>query len=98
MQYIAYAKRGDYEKCAHESFDCVGCNICAARCPAGISHSLVGILTRRLTAKYLQAVSEHNIQRTIEIKNGKFDTAMDEIMTLSDAEIRDLYNKREIEN
>jgi len=37
MQYIAYAQRGEYEKCARESFDCVGCNICASRCPAQIS-------------------------------------------------------------
>ena len=25
MQYIAYAQRGELEKCAEESFDCVGC-------------------------------------------------------------------------
>ena len=25
MQYIAYAQRGEFEKCAEESFDCVGC-------------------------------------------------------------------------
>ena len=25
MQYIAYAQRGEYEKCAEESFDCVMC-------------------------------------------------------------------------
>lgn len=25
MQYNAYAQRGEFEKCAHESFDCVGC-------------------------------------------------------------------------
>lgn len=28
MQYIAYAQRGEYEKCAEESFDCVMCGIC----------------------------------------------------------------------
>ena len=35
MQYIAYAQRGEYEKCAEESFDCVMCGVCSARCPAG---------------------------------------------------------------
>lgn len=53
MQYIAYAQRGEFEKCAHESFDCVGCGICSTRCPAGISHPMVGLLARRLTGKYL---------------------------------------------
>ena len=37
MQYIAYAQRGEYEKCAEASFDCVMCGICSSRCPAGIS-------------------------------------------------------------
>ena len=41
MQYIAYAQRGEYEKCAEESFDCVMCGICSSRCPAGISHPQV---------------------------------------------------------
>ena len=41
MQYIAYAQRGEYEKCAEESFDCVMCGVCSSRCPAGISHPQV---------------------------------------------------------
>ena len=44
MQYIAYAQRGELEKCAEESFDCVGCGCCSVRCPAGISHPMVGLL------------------------------------------------------
>jgi len=98
MQYIAYAKRGAYEKCAHESFDCVGCGICAARCPAGISHPLVGILARRLTAKYIQPKSDHNLERVSDIDGGKFDAAIDEIMTLSLEKIREMYNERVIES
>ena len=42
MQYIAYAQRGELEKCAEESFDCVSCGCCSVRCPAGISHPMVG--------------------------------------------------------
>ena len=53
MQYIAYAQRGEFEKCAEESFDCVSCGCCSVRCPAGISHPMVGLLARRLTGKYI---------------------------------------------
>ena len=28
MQYIAYAQRGEFDKCAEESFDCVMCGEC----------------------------------------------------------------------
>ena len=47
MQYIAYAQRGELEKCAEASFDCVSCGCCSVRCPAGISHPMVGLLARR---------------------------------------------------
>ena len=50
MQYIAYAQRGEYEKCAEESFDCVMCGVCSARCPAGISHPQVAMLAAASTA------------------------------------------------
>ena len=43
-RYIAYAQRGELEKCAEESFDCVSCGCCSVRCPAEISHSMVGLL------------------------------------------------------
>ena len=52
MQYIAYAQRGEFEKCAEESFDCVMCGVCSSRCPAGISHPQVAMLARRLNGKY----------------------------------------------
>ena len=59
MQYIAYAQRGEYEKCAEESFDCVMCGVCSSRCPAGISHPQVALLARRLTGKYLKPEAKH---------------------------------------
>jgi len=97
MQYIAYAKRNDLEKCAHESFDCVACGICAARCPAGISHPLVGLLARRLTGKYIMPKSEHTESRAADIACGKFDAKVSEMMNKSMDEIQELYNTRDIE-
>ena len=63
MQYIAYAQRGDFEKCAEESFDCVMCGVCSSRCPAGITHPQVGLLARRLTGKYLAPETQHLLER-----------------------------------
>lgn len=97
MQYIAYAQRGDYEACAHESFDCVGCNICASRCPAQISHSAVGLLARRITGKYLAPTSKHLENRVAEINSGDCAKALAELMARPMAELKELYNNREIE-
>jgi ferredoxin len=97
MQYIAYAQRGEYEKCAEASFDCIMCGICSSRCPAGISHPQVGILARRLTGKYLAPQTEHLISRVAEIESGKFSDPLDELMQKPLEALKELYNRREIE-
>ncbi len=97
MQYIAYAQRGEYEKCAEESFDCVMCGVCSSRCPAGISHPQVAVLARRLTGKYLAAKSEHLVNRVDEINAGDCKAALEAIMNTPLEEQKNLYNHREIE-
>ena len=97
MQYIAYAQRGEFEKCAEESFDCVMCGACSARCPAGISHPQVALLARRLTGKYLTPESEHLLRRVKEVEEGKFDDAIEALKEKSLDELKKLYNERVIE-
>lgn len=97
MQYIAYAQRGEYDKCAEESFDCVMCGCCSTRCPAGISHPQVAMLARRLNGKYIAPECQHLKDRVEEIASGKCEEATRAMMALSDAEIREKYNTRDIE-
>ena len=97
MQYIAYAQRGEFEKCAEESFDCVSCGCCSVRCPAGISHPMVGLLARRLTGKYIAPKSEHLAKRVDEINHGAYDQLIEQIMQKPIDEMQELYNTREIE-
>ena len=100
MQYIAYAQRGEYEKCAEESFDCVMCGVCSSRCPAGISHPQVAMLARRLNGKYIAPECGHLNDRVNEINEGIFDEKIAELMTKAVdniQEIKDRDNHREIE-
>ena len=100
MQYIAYAQRGEYDKCAEESFDCVMCGVCSSRCPAGISHPQVAMLARRLNGKYIEPECGHLSDRVKEINEGIFDKKIEELMVKAVDnidEIKDMYNNREIE-
>jgi len=100
MQYIAYAQRGEYEKCAEESFDCVMCGVCSSRCPAGISHPQVAMLARRLNGKYIAPECGHLNDRVNEINEGIFDEKMAELISKAVTnvdELKDMYNNREIE-
>lgn len=97
MQYIAYAQRGEYEKCAEESFDCVMCGICSSRCPAGISHPQVALLARRLTGKYIKPEAKHLTERVKAIENGEFDALVEAVMDKPLEELKEMYNTRVIE-
>jgi len=97
MQYIAYAQRAEYEKCAVTSFDCVMCGVCSSRCPAGISHPQVGVLARRLNGKYIAPVTQHLADRVKEVTDGVFKDLIEELMEKPVAQMKELYNKREIE-
>lgn len=97
MQYIAYAQRGEFEKCAEESFDCISCGCCSVRCPAGISHPMVGLLARRLTGKYIAPETQHLKKRVEEIHEGAYDELIEQVMQKSITEMQELYNTREIE-
>ena len=97
MQYIAYAQRGDFEKCAEESFDCVMCGVCSSRCPAGISHPQVALLARRLNGKYIAPESLHLTERVREIENGDFKELIESLMNKPIEELKELYNNRDIE-
>ena len=97
MQYIAYAQRGDFEKCAEESFDCVMCGVCSSRCPAGISHPQVAELARRIYGKYIAPESKHLIERVKEIDEGVYKEIIETLMNKPIEELKELYNNREIE-
>lgn len=97
MQYIAYAQRGEYQKCAEASFDCVGCGICSSRCPAGITHPQVGVLARRLTGKYIAPESKHLTKRVDEIEKGEHEKLIEQVMQKPIEELKELYNHRDIE-
>lgn len=97
MQYIAFAQRGEFDKCADESFDCVMCGVCSSRCPAGISHPQVAMLARRINGKYLQPKTQHLEDRVKEIHNGDFKEFLDTLMAESNDQLKERYNNRDIE-
>ncbi|MBQ1847509.1 MAG: 4Fe-4S dicluster domain-containing protein [Clostridia bacterium] len=97
MQYIAYAQRGDYKKCAELSFDCVMCGICSSRCPAGISHPQVAELARRINGKYIAPKCEHLEKAAARAANGEYEEELGKLLGLDNEELANLYNNRDIE-
>lgn len=97
MEYIQAALRGDFEKVAHLSFECIMCGLCVSRCPAEIVHYNVAVLCRRLYAKYLVPEAEHLKKRVKEIEARKFDEELEEYERVEVAKLKELYAARDIE-
>jgi heterodisulfide reductase subunit C len=97
MYYIQAALRGDIEAAARLSFECIMCGLCVSRCPAELMHYNVAILCRRLYGKYGLKKAEHLAERVRDIESGKFDDALDELVTMDENKLKEAYANREIE-
>ncbi len=97
MWYVSDALRGDIKEVANKSFDCVMCGLCAARCPQGLVPYDVAMLCRRLYGRYLAPRSRHLDERIAEIVAGKFNDDIDGLKTMSANELKERYEKRDIE-
>ncbi|MBU0517674.1 4Fe-4S dicluster domain-containing protein [bacterium] len=82
MDYIAAIKRGDLEKAAEISFDCIQCGLCATRCMGEMAQYHIAQMVRRMHGKFIDVPSEHCAKQVEAIKSGYYDDFMKEIMAL----------------
>jgi succinate dehydrogenase/fumarate reductase-like Fe-S protein len=95
--YMAAAMRGDIAKIADLSFDCIMCGMCVSRCPAEEAQPNIAILARRLYGRYMAPRAKHLAERVAELDSGAFADEMANIKALPEAELRQMYNTRDIE-
>ncbi|NLE77202.1 MAG: 4Fe-4S dicluster domain-containing protein [Chloroflexi bacterium] len=95
--YMAAAMRGDIAAVADKSFDCIMCGMCVSRCPAEEVQPHIAILCRRLYAKYLAPKADHLAARLEEISSGRYDEELAALKAAADADLRKMYNSRDIE-
>jgi succinate dehydrogenase/fumarate reductase-like Fe-S protein len=95
--YMAAAMRGDIARVADLSFDCIMCGMCVSRCPAEEAQPNIAILARRLYGRNLLPRAKHLADRVAEINTGRYDDEFAKIKVMPDAELRQMYNTRDIE-
>jgi len=97
MDYVQAALRGDFQEVASLSFDCIACGLCATRCPAEIVPYNIALLARRLYGKYVMPKAKHVEERIKEIESGKFNEEIQKLMDIGLRDLKEIYEKREIE-
>jgi heterodisulfide reductase subunit C len=97
MEYIAAALRGDIEKVATLSFDCVMCGLCTARCPGELGQYNIGILARRIYGRYIAPKAAHVHEMVGRVKQGRYEEGLRRLMATPMEELKTIYTKREEE-
>ena len=98
MDYVQAAIKGDFEALTEASFDCIQCGLCAMRCPAEIVQYHVAQLGRRMYGRYGSPTPGHLGERLAELKDGKFDEALDALVSATTEKLEELYAARERES
>lgn len=97
MEFMAMAIRGEIEKVASLSFQCIMCGACAAKCPAEISQPNVALLARRIYGAQILSLPESLYQRISEIEKGQYDRVLRRLTQMNLEELMRLYTLREQE-
>ncbi len=97
MNYIAAFKRGDILGGAKRSFDCIMCGLCTVRCPANITQPAAALAARRLSATSLVPRSEVTRRRAEQVRSGRYEPMLADLVQTATAELKNLYQNRERE-
>jgi succinate dehydrogenase/fumarate reductase-like Fe-S protein len=97
MDYIAAVKRGDFERATELSFDCIQCGLCATRCMGELAQYHIAQMVRRLRGAHLAPPSKHCNDMVEQIKAGKYGDDLATLKSSGEAELKELYKKRENE-
>ncbi len=91
MDAVQAAIRGDIERVANLTFDCIQCGLCSIRCPAEIPQYHVFQMARRIYGKYIVKKARHVEERIKEIREGKYDEEMEELVASPPEKLKKLY-------
>lgn len=97
IDYIAAALRGDWQKAAELSFDCIMCGLCASRCTGELVPFNIGLFARRYCSKSVRPKPAQLIERNRALRQGEFDNVLDEIQNMDEAGLRRMYDERDFE-
>ena len=93
MNYVSAAIAGDYHRVVDLSIECVGCGLCAARCPAELAPFNIALLIRRMVGRHLMKPSIQLADRLQEIKSGKYEKELQELKVTDKSEIERRYQE-----
>lgn len=93
MEFMSAAMKGELERVAELSFECLMCGLCASRCPGENVQYNIGILARRLYARHLMPKAPDLKKRVEEILDGMYDEELKKLVNADDKELKRRYKE-----
>jgi formate hydrogenlyase subunit 6/NADH:ubiquinone oxidoreductase subunit I len=97
MDAISALKQGNIAGVAQLSFDCIQCGLCTSRCFGELAQYHMFQLARRIYGARIVPRAEHLVGMVKAVNEGKYDRFLDELKRTKEAELKKLYQEREIE-
>lgn len=97
MGYVGMIKRGDLKAASRESFICIQCQACVARCPAQISQPNAALAARRFHGRHEMRPAEHLAKAVERMEAAIYDRGFRRLRKMDKDELVNLYQAREKE-
>ena len=97
MDVVANLKRGNIARAAELSFSCIQCGLCASRCMGELPQYHIFELARRLYGAYIAPRAVHLQEAVQAVKDGRYEDCLKKVMVMPEAELRKVYQSREME-
>jgi ferredoxin len=89
--------KGDVEKVALLSFQCIACRACASKCPAEISQPNVALITRRIYGCHILRLQGSSCQKIRDIDQDSYNLLLERLIQMSTEEVMKIYSLGEQE-
>ncbi|MDP2919751.1 MAG: 4Fe-4S dicluster domain-containing protein [Dehalococcoidia bacterium] len=97
MDAIAQLKRGNIARAAEMSFSCIQCGLCTSRCMGELPQYHIFQLARRIYGGLIAPRAQHLQEAVKIVASGRYEECLQSLMKAGDAELRKLYQEREME-
>ena len=97
MDVVAALKQGNIAEAADLSFSCIQCGLCVSRCLGELPQYHIFQLARRIYGGKIAPRAEHLAEMVRRVDEGRYQSGLQELMSMDSEKLSKLYQQREIE-
>lgn len=97
MDVVSALKQGNITEAATLSFSCIQCGLCVSRCMGELPQYHIFQLARRIYGSKIAPRAKHLEDMVKKVKEGKYESALRELVKMDTEKLKKSYQERQIE-